>query len=70
MTRSSIGGRLDMAALAALTEHRPSDPALLAREARGLIALGMTVSDVAQALGLTPSAVAQLLGEVSGDGTE
>jgi hypothetical protein len=64
-----IGGRLTCAALAALTEHRPSDPALLAREAQALAARGLSAWDIGLALRLTPSAVAQLLGaEVSGDG--
>jgi hypothetical protein len=48
-------------ALAALTEHRPSDPALLAREARQLLGLGLSIPDAAQAIGVPPAALAQLL---------
>jgi hypothetical protein len=59
MTRS-IGGVLDMAALARLA-HRPDDPATLRREAEHLLAIGLTIADAAQALDLLPGAVAQLL---------
>lgn len=48
-------------ALAALTQHRPSDPALLAREARQLLGLGLSIPDAAQAIGVPPAALAQLL---------
>ncbi|MCE7902127.1 MAG: hypothetical protein DYH20_05555 [Gammaproteobacteria bacterium PRO9] len=64
MTKS-IGGRLDLATLAALsrpeTMHRPHDAATLAREARELVALGLTPRDVAQALGLAEAEVQGLL---------
>jgi hypothetical protein len=60
MTRSSIGGKLDMAALARLA-HRPDDPEILRREAENLLALGLSIQDAAQALDLLPGAVAQLL---------
>jgi hypothetical protein len=67
MTRSSIGGKLDMAALARLsrteTEHRPDDPAALRREAEHLLSIGLSIQDVAQALDLLPGALAQLLGD-------
>jgi hypothetical protein len=48
-------------ALVALTEHRPSDPALLAREARQLLGLGLSIPDAAQAIGMPAPALAQLL---------
>ena len=60
MTRQSIGGRLDTHALARLM-HRPDDPAVLAREAASLVAIGLTYDDVAACLGLTKGAVMQLL---------
>lgn len=66
MTRHHIGGTLDMQALAALTEHRPTDPALLRREAEQLLALGMTIPDAAQAIDLTPQALADLLDPLAG----
>ena len=69
MSRSRIGGALTCAALAALTEHRPSDPALLAREAAALAALGLTHADIASALRLSPASVAQLLGEQAAPST-
>ena len=60
-----IGGVLDTAALARLTQpeqlHRPSDPDILRREAEHLLGLGLSIPDVAQALGLLPGALAQLL---------
>lgn len=43
------------------TVHRPADPALLAREAEKLLALGLSVADAAHALGLSPRALADLL---------
>jgi hypothetical protein len=66
MNRSRIGGTLDMEALATLTrqaetEHRPTDPATLRREAEHLLAIGLSVQDAAQALNLLPGALAQLL---------
>jgi hypothetical protein len=62
MTRSRIGGTLDLSALTRLM-HRPTDPATLSREARELIARGMTVPDAAQAFALTPRALADLLAQ-------
>lgn len=60
-----IGGRVDLHALGLLSrpelEHRPADPAVLAREARALASQGLTAKDVAQALRLAPAAVAELL---------
>jgi hypothetical protein len=66
MTRQSIGGRLTCEALAALTrqaetEHRPTDPATLRREAEHLLAIGLSIQDAAQALDMLPGALAQLL---------
>lgn len=73
MTRSSIGGKLDMAALARLsrpeTEHRPDDPAALRREAEHLLALGLSIPDAAQALDLLPGALAQLLADQAAPST-
>lgn len=59
MSRDHIGGQLDYAALANM--YRPSDPAMLAREARHLVALGLTHADVAACLGMSKAAVTQLL---------
>lgn len=59
VSRHHIGGTLDYAALATL--HRPSDPAMLAREARHLLALGLTYADVAACIGISKAAVKQLL---------
>lgn len=61
MTGKSIGGRLDHRALALL--HRPTDPAVLAREVRQLAVLGLTARDIAQALGLAVAEVHGLLTE-------
>lgn len=59
--RNSIAGRLDHRALALL--YRPTDPELLAREARALADLGLRVQDIGQALGLAVAAVERLLAE-------
>ncbi len=65
MTRNTIGGTLNLAALVALanpaTAHRPDDADTLAREAHRLVGDGLSIHDVAHALKLTPAAVAQLL---------
>jgi hypothetical protein len=62
---SRIGGRLDLSALALLTQpeqlHRPSDADTLRREAERLLALGLSIPDAAQAIGLQPRALAALL---------
>ncbi len=59
MTRHRIGGTLDLHALAVL--HRPDDPETLRREARHLLAIGLSVADAGRALGLTAQALADLL---------
>jgi hypothetical protein len=59
MTRS-IGGALDMRALARLA-HRPDDPRALRREAENLLAIGFSIADAGQAIGVPPAALAQLL---------
>lgn len=59
MTRRTIGGPLDMSALAML--HRPKDNGALAREARRLAADGLTYRDIAAAMRLAPAAVGELL---------
>lgn len=58
--RSSIPGRLDMAALAALSsnlpydaranQHRPTDPRAIDAEMRRLKAAGLTARDISTAL--------------------
>lgn len=67
MTRQRIGGTLTLAGLAVLadpaTQHRPTDPQTLRREAEALLALGLSIPDAAQGLGLTPAALARLLAE-------
>ena len=71
MTRSAIGGRLDLAALAALAgADRARQPASPDREtarvaARDLRAQGLTALDIAAALHLGEDAVCDLLGEPS-----
>lgn len=57
----TIGGRLDHRALAML--HRPTDPALLRREAVKLLALGLSLEDAAHALQIPAPALWQLLGD-------
>ena len=42
-------------------EHRPADPALLAREAQRLAEQGLTLEDIGAALRLDPAAVGRLL---------
>jgi hypothetical protein len=62
MSRSSIGGALDMAAYAVLAQlHRPTDPAALAAEMRRLHGSGLTAQDIAAALRLAPDAVSKIL---------
>jgi len=65
MTRRSVGGPLDLSALALLsqpeTRHRPDNLDVLAREARRLAAEGLTPRDIAAALRLAPAAVEALL---------
>lgn len=41
--------------------HRPSDPAVFAREAATLASFGLKPADVASALGITTAAAQQLL---------
>ena len=67
MTRA-IPGKLDAHALALLSGprdpaqvNRPADPASLAREARSLLSLGLSVVDAAQALSMPAPALADLL---------
>lgn len=45
-------------------QHRPTNPALLAREGRELLGLGLSIPDAAAALGMTPRALADLLDHV------
>lgn len=59
MTRKNIGGQLDYRLLARL--YRPDDPQTLRREARALLAIGLSVTDAAQGLDLSPAALARLL---------
>lgn len=47
--------------------HRPTDPALLRREAIKLLLLGCEIDDAAQALGLPGPALYRLLGDTSGE---
>ena len=67
MTRSTVGGRLDLSALAALARaDRPRQKAPLDREtaraaAVELRARGLTVHDIAAALRLSEGAVRTLL---------
>ena len=57
-----ISGELDLAAYAALAQmHRPSDPELLAAEARRLHHSGHSASYIADALRLSPDEVAAAL---------
>jgi hypothetical protein len=44
-------------------EHRPADPALLAREAQRLADEGLSLEDIGIALGLHPAAVGRLLAQ-------
>ncbi|MBL8226029.1 MAG: hypothetical protein JNM50_11950 [Chromatiales bacterium] len=62
-TASTIGGRLDLAALRVL--HRPTSRDGLAAEARRLHRQGFTAHDIGEMLGLSPGAVAALLVEVA-----
>lgn len=65
MTRS-IGGRLDITALAALSgrdQHVPIDRESALRAAQDLARQGLTARDISQALSLSEGAVRDLLGE-------
>lgn len=70
MTRSTIGGRLNLAALAALAgaDRRPRENPRPDRDTCRVAAVemrqrGLTVADIAQALSISDGAVRQLLGE-------
>ena len=64
MTRTNIGGVLDMAAYADLASmHRPHDPAVMASEIRRLRATGLSARDVSVALRLPLDEVINVLGE-------
>ena len=68
MTRSTIGGPIDLAALLgdrpdAAQQHRPRDRREFQRAARDLMAQGLTTDDVARVLGITRRAVLDLLAE-------
>ncbi|MBL8202425.1 MAG: hypothetical protein JNK40_15780 [Chromatiales bacterium] len=68
MTRSRIGGTLNVTAMKALADSiearpvRPVDRLDSLREARQLIAQGASIVDVAEALNVTTAVVRQLLG--------
>lgn len=71
MSRGSVGGRLDMAALAALAgTDRPREPtappdqASAAAAAADLRRRGLTIGDIAQLLRIGEGAVRQLLENV------
>lgn len=55
----NIGGKLDLAALAAL--HRPADTDALEREVRRLAAQGLRLRDIASALHVHCLVVARVL---------
>jgi DNA-binding NarL/FixJ family response regulator len=59
MTRRTIGGHLDVDALAKL--YRPADPPTLRAAAVEMARSGLTARDIASSLGLTEAAVRQLL---------
>ena len=62
--RRSIGGTLDLKALAALSgrdQHRPADTPTLRAAAVEMARSGLTARDIASSLGLTEMAVRQLL---------
>lgn len=59
MTRRTIGGRLDLDALARL--HRPADAPTLRAAAVEMTRSGLTARDIASSLGLSEAAVRQLL---------
>ncbi|MGH8228264.1 MAG: helix-turn-helix domain-containing protein [Steroidobacteraceae bacterium] len=64
MSRSRIGGALDMHALALLADrdrHRPLDAPTLRAAAVELSRRGRTPRDIAASLGLSEAAVRQLL---------
>jgi hypothetical protein len=66
--RRSIGGTLDLAALALLVgshgrQHRPQDRDAVRAAAVELRSRGLTDRDIGQALGIAEQAVRQLLGE-------
>lgn len=59
MTRRTIGGHLDVDALARL--HRPADAPTLRAAALEMARSGLTARDIAASLGLTEAAVRQML---------
>lgn len=74
MSRKTIGGKLDAAALGALfgeppaevavkaaVEHRPRDRREFIAAATDLLARGYSTNDAARALGITPVGVLELL---------
>ena len=66
MSRQFIGGVLDMAAYAALSQlHRPTDPEALAAEIRRLRATGLRARDISTALRLPHDQVVNVLADVT-----
>ncbi len=64
MSPRNTGGKLDMAAYAAMTnEHRPNDSEKLADEVRRLHRCGHSKRFIADTLRLTPEMVAEVLAE-------
>ena len=62
MTRTTVGGALDWRRLADDRDlHRPTDPALIAREVRRLAAGGLTARDIATSLRLPLADVFEFL---------
>ena len=67
MTRTTVGGTLEYAALAQL--HRPTSPEAIAVEIRRLHAEGLKPRDIAVALRLGLTQVLEAIGDRSADGT-
>lgn len=65
MSRRSIAGRLDYAALTRRDQHRPQTRDEMRAAVAELVARGLTARDIAQSLSLSETAVRQLLGETA-----
>jgi hypothetical protein len=65
MTRPTVGGSLNYAALAQL--HRPTSPKAISAEIRRLHADGLKPRDISVALRIDLSQVLQIIGELSAD---
>jgi hypothetical protein len=63
MTRSTIGGTLDYAALTGQTRHRPQTRDEMRAAVHELASRGMTDHTIARATGLAVEQVRRLLGE-------